>query len=84
MKEVYVFLTDSESIRAKVLSGIVPAGFYDVQNQFNGDQWITVYRLYEFDPELDSPETVGPWIDEFTPQAARVSECGGLSIVVEE
>lgn len=82
--ETFVFLTNNESIISKVKSGIVPAGFYDIQQNFSGDQWVTTYRYYEFDPNLDSPETVGPWIDEFKPKGARVSECGALSIVIEE
>lgn len=82
--ERFIFLTNNESIKSKVLSGVVPAGYYDIQQEFNGDQWVTTYRYYELDPELDSPETVGPWIDQFRPDNFRISEAGALSIIVEE
>lgn len=83
MKEVYVFLTDNESITSKVKAGIVPAGYYDIQQSFTGGKWVTTYRYYEFD-SIDDAQTVGPFIGEFRPQNARISECGALSIIVEE
>lgn len=81
--ETFIFLTSNKDVISKVKAGIVPAGYYDIQSNWNGEEWVTVYRYYEFNSIDDAPEMIGPWIDEFRPEAFRVSECGALSLSLE-